>query len=79
MKTMDIILLILGVLTAAFTVTMIVLFRRMGAVPDTLVTCWFAAVTGECGAMGWIKTTKDRARERQYQLEDEKRMEENSK
>lgn len=73
MKTMDIILLILGVLTAAFTVTMIVIFCRMGSVPDQLIICWFAAVTGECGAMGWIKTTKDRVRERQYQLEDEER------
>lgn len=70
--TMDVILVIIGAALLAFTVTMIVLFRRLGAVPDTLITCVFAALAGECGIMGWIKTTKDRYKEREWEQEDKR-------
>ena len=73
-KTMDVILVIIGVLTVAFTVTMIVLYWTHYAIPDTLVTCWFAAITGECGFMGLIQTTKVRHEDRQWQVEDYERM-----
>ena len=69
-KTMDLILIIVGVLLISFTIAMIVLFIKYGAIPDTLCTCVFAALGGECGVMGWIRTTKDRHRERKYELED---------
>ena len=46
-KTMDVILVIIGILTVVFTVTMVVRYWTHYAIPDTLVTCWFAAVTGE--------------------------------
>lgn len=68
--TMDIILVIVGILLVVFTVTMIVLFERYGAIPDTLCTCVFAALAGECGIMGWIKTTKERHKDREWQLQD---------
>ena len=74
MKVMDVILIIVGVCLAAFTVAMIVLFQIYGAIPDTLCTCVFAALGGECGIMGWIKTSKDRRREREWELEDKKRQ-----
>lgn len=67
---MDIILIIVGISLLAFTIAMIQLFREYGAVPDTLVTCVFAALGGECGIMGWIKTTKDRNKERKWEQED---------
>lgn len=70
--TMNLILIIIGVALLAFTIYMIKLFREYGAVPDTLVTCVFAALGGECGIMGWIKTTKDRKQERKWELEDRK-------
>lgn len=70
MKAMDVILIIVGIFLTAFTVTMIILFRTCGAIPDTLCTCVFAALGGECGIMGWIKTTKERNKERKWQLED---------
>ena len=35
----------------------------------------FAALGGECGAMAWIKTTKDRRTERVWQLQDQAREE----
>lgn len=77
--TMNVILIIVGVTLILFTITMIIVFSRWGAIPDTLVTCVFAVCGGECGVMGWIKTTKERYRDRQYELEDraheEKRQE----
>lgn len=69
---MNVILVIVGISLLAFTVAMIWLFTIYGAVPDTLVTCVFATLGGECGIMGWIKTTKDRARERKWEVEDRK-------
>lgn len=67
---MDVILVIVGISLLSFTIAMIQLFREYGAVPDTLVTCVFAALGGECGIMGWIKTTKDRNKERRWEKED---------
>lgn len=67
---MDVILIIVGISLLAFTVAMIRIFREYGAVPDTLITCVFATLGGECGIMGWIKTTKDRNKERKWEQED---------
>ena len=71
---MNIILIIVGVCLLLFTIEMIRTFREYGAVPDTLVTCVFAALGGECGIMGWIKTSKNRHREREWEVEDRKEL-----
>lgn len=68
--TMDVILIIVGIALVAFTIEMIRLFKETGMVPDTLITCVFAALGGECGVMGWIKTTKERNKERKWAQED---------
>ena len=75
-KTMDIILIIVGVAVLIFTIIMIWLYLVTGGIPDTLVTCFFAACTGECGFMGWIKTAKTRSQEREWEKEDEKQKRE---
>lgn len=75
-KTMDVILAIIGATTVAFIVTMIVTFWHFGAIPDVLCTCYFAAITGECGVMGVIKTAKVRHEDRTWQIEDYERMKE---
>lgn len=75
-KTMDIILVIVGIAVLIFTIVMIWLYLITGGIPDTLVTCFFAACTGECGFMGWIKTAKTRRQEREWTEEDEKRRQE---
>lgn len=67
---MDIILVVMAFLLVAFTLEMIHVFKTSGAIPDTLCTCVFAALGGECGIMGWIKTTKDKYTDRQWQIED---------
>lgn len=74
-KTMDIILVVVAVALLAFTIEMIALFKETGMIPDTLVTCVFAALGGECGAMAWIKTAKERNKERKWETEDRDHME----
>ena len=59
---MNIILVVLAAGTVAFTLEMIQVFKQYGMIPDTLVQCFFVAVTGEAGFMGWIKTSKERRR-----------------
>lgn len=68
--TMNLILVLIGAALLIFTVAMIKLFRETGGIPDTLVNCVFAVLGGECGVMGWIKTTKEKFRDRQWEQED---------
>lgn len=67
---MNLILAVVGITLISFTIAMIQLYRTTGGVPDTLITCVFAVCGGECGVMGWIKTTKERNQDRQWQKED---------
>ncbi len=46
-------LLLIGV--AAFTVAMIILYKQTGGVPDSLITSFFAFCGGEAGFLGLIK------------------------
>lgn len=57
---MDKILVFITVLLIVFSISMIILYILTGGIPDTLVTCVFSVCGGECGIMGWIKTTKDK-------------------
>lgn len=75
-KTMDVILVVIAVALLAFTIEMIQIFRETGMIPDTLVACVFAALSGECGAMAWIKNVKERNRDRKWEKEDQAHMEE---
>lgn len=67
---MNIVLVIIGCILIIFTTAMIQVYILTGGIPDTLVVSVFTAATGECGVMGWIKTTKERKKEREYELED---------
>lgn len=62
-KTSNKVLVFLAIFLLIFITTMIVIFIRQGAVPDTLITCVFAASTGELSVLGWIKTTKEKNKE----------------
>jgi len=73
---MDVILVIMAIFLFLFILAMLCLFCRMGSIPDTLCSCVFAICGGECGVMGWIKTTKEKKRERQEVLEDRQYQEE---
>ena len=77
-SVMDMILAIIFITTVVFIIAMIKIYDEHESIPDTLCTCYFATIGGEFGVMGWIKTTKERKRERQYELED-RLYEENEK
>lgn len=68
--TMDLILILVGTFLLIFTGIMIYLHIETGTTPDTLITCVFACCGGECGIMGWIKTTKERRQDRKWELQD---------
>lgn len=70
MGTMNIVLIILAIFILIFVGVMLWMYYRTGGIPDTLCTCVFAICGGECGVMGWIKTNKERYRDRQFELED---------
>ena len=69
-RTLNVVLIILGIAVGIFTVAMIQIYLKTGGIPDTLCRCFYGAATGEFGVMGWIRTTKDRDKKRQYDLED---------
>lgn len=73
-KTMDFILILLAISVAVFTIEMIHIFKTQYSVPDSLVTSFFLAVTGECGFMGFIKSMKIRHEDRQWMQEDIERL-----
>lgn len=72
-STMDKILILVAVFILLFTALMITLYILTGGIPDTLVTCVFAICGGECGILGWIKTTKERIQDRKQQREDRRK------
>ena len=76
MGTMDFILLIVFLCLMLSTIAMIAPFTVYGSVPDTLITCVFATLGGECGILGWIKTTKEKKQDRRWQLADMRREKE---
>ena len=69
---MDVILIGLAVFLLIFIVVMLALYYITGGIPDTLCTCVFGICGGECGVMGWIRTTKDKQIDRRNRLEDRK-------
>lgn len=69
-KTMDRILIILAIFLLVFIVIMLILYYLTGGIPDTLCTCVFGVCGGECGVMGWIRTTKDKTKDREWAIED---------
>lgn len=58
MKTTNKVLIFLFAVLTVFTIAMIITFNRMNSVPDTLITCVFAACLGEFSVLGVIKTSK---------------------
>ena len=71
-KTMDIILVGLAIFLLIFVLIMLIMYYLTGGIPDTLCTCVFGICGGECGVMGWIRTTKDKAKDREWTMEDRK-------
>lgn len=76
---LDIMLIVLLATTLLFIAVIVWLFYLFQAVPDSLVAGFFAMAGGECGVLGWIKSGKERRRERGYELEDREYNEKHEK
>ena len=79
MGTMDKVLILEGVILVAYTAADLAVFWHTGNEPATLTACVFGVCGFENGVMGWIKTNKEKYRERRWQKEDQKAMEEAAK
>jgi len=55
LKYNKVVVALLLIAVAAFTVAMIFIYREKGGVPDTLVASFFAFAGGEAGFLGLIK------------------------
>ena len=67
--TLNIVLVLVGAFFLWFNWQMISMFLTVGQIPETYACAVVAATIGECGICGWIRTTKDRKREREWQKE----------
>lgn len=74
MGTMDKVLILEGVILVAYTAADLAVFWHTGNEPATLTACVFGVCGFENGVMGWIKTTKEKARDRRWEQEDRERM-----
>lgn len=74
-RKMDVILAFIILAGVRFTTEMINLYKETGATPEVLITCVFAALFGECGAMALIKATEERRQDRKWIREDQDREE----
>lgn len=68
--TMNIILILVGTFFLWFNWQMLQLFRMYGQLPETYACAVIGATIGEAGICGWIRTTKDRKRDRDWERED---------
>lgn len=73
--TLNIILVVVGAFFAWFNWQMIQTYWTYGSIPETYACAVVAATIGECGICGWIRTTKDRRRERRWELKDREKEE----
>lgn len=68
--TLNLILILVGAFFVWFNWQMLCIFRDQGMIPESYACAVVAATIGECGICGWIRTTKDRRREHQWEQEE---------
>lgn len=66
--TLNLILILVGGFFLWFNAQMLNIFRACGAIPETYACAVIAATIGECGICGWIRTTKDKQRDRSAEM-----------
>lgn len=68
--TLNLILMLVGVFFVWFNWQMLEIFRECASIPESYACAVIAATIGECGICGWIRTSKDRQREHQWEQEE---------
>lgn len=69
-KTLDIVLLCVFGYMIYLNWQMLEVFREFGSAPETAWCALIAALIGECGICGWIKTSKERNKRRNEEPEE---------
>lgn len=59
-RTSKLIITALLVFLLVFTIACLWLFEDTGSEPATLISAVFVFCGGECGILGWIRTTKEK-------------------
>lgn len=72
MGTLNLVLVLVGAFFIWFNWQLLDIFRAFQSIPEMYACAVVAATIGEAGICGWIRTTKDRKREHQWE-QDEKR------
>lgn len=57
-KTLNLILIIVGISTCIFTTVMLIFFYMFQTIPDVLCERFYTVVVGECGVAGAIQVVK---------------------
>lgn len=60
-----------------FNSRMLDIYEAQGQIPETYACAVVAALIGECGICGWIRTNKDRKREHKWEKEDRSKNQNN--
>lgn len=63
--TLNLILVLVFLYLLVFNEQMIRLYAQKGSAPESAWCALIAALLGECGICGWIKTTKEKRREQE--------------
>lgn len=71
--TLNLVLILVGVFFFWFNLELLQIFREQGNIPETYACAVVAATLGECGICGWIRTTKDRKREHNWEKEEKEK------
>lgn len=70
--TLNLVLIAVGGFFIWFNVQMLDIYREYGSIPEGYANTVIAATIGECGICGWIRTSKDRQRDRRWEKQDRK-------
>lgn len=68
--TLNIVLICVFVYMIFINWKMLAIFAQCGSAPESAWCALIAALLGECGICGWIRTNKDKQQERKWQKED---------
>lgn len=75
--TLNIVLICVGAFFLWFNWQLLETFKELGSIPETYACAVIVATIGEAGICGWIRTSKDRKREREWSKEDQNLRKEN--
>ena len=70
--TLNLVLILMFAFFIWFNWQLLCIFREYAAIPETYACAVIAATIGEAGICGWIRTTKDRKREHDWERADRK-------